>query len=138
MQVLIKGEITDIFPPEIFGNLEKRVVWVRETDVQYPQHYSLEFLQNDANIPDHFVTGDLVECKVDLRGRRYEKNGKAGVINSLKCWNMRRIGDAPKPTPSTRQQTGGIPPQNQKPAAGSGDQWKQPDVNTGGDDDLPF
>jgi hypothetical protein len=134
MQIVIKGKITDIFPAEVYGNLEKRVAWVQETDVQYPQHYSLEFLQNDANILDSFVLGDVVECKVDVRGRRYEKNGKAGVINSLKCWNMRRIGDA-RPAPSTRQQTGGIPPKNQAPPlAQSGGYEPIP----GGDDDLPF
>lgn len=135
MQIIIKGKITDIFLPEIYGNLEKRVVWVQEMDVQYPQHYSLEFLQNDANIPDSFVPGDIVQCMVDVRGRRYEKNGKVGVINSLKCWHMDRIGQA-KPTPSTRQQTGGIPPKAPAPPADQ-DQWKAAPDN-GGDDDLPF
>lgn len=134
MQIIIKGKITDIFPPEIFGNLEKRVAWVVEVDVQYPQHYSLEFLQGDANILDNFVPGDLVECKVDVRGRRWEKNGKVGVMNTLKCWRMDRVGQG-KPTPSTRQQTGGIPPKTPPPAAG--DQWKAVETN-GGDDDLPF
>jgi hypothetical protein len=133
MQIVIKGKITDIFPSEIYGNLEKRVVWVQEIDVQYPQHYSLEFLQNDANIPDSFVPGDLVECKVDVRGRKWEKNGKAGVMNSLKCWRMDRVGQG-RPTPSTRQQTGGIPPKNTPPPAN--DSGYKP--IEGGDDDLPF
>jgi hypothetical protein len=135
MQITIKGKITDIFPPEIYGNLEKRVAWVVEIDVQYPQHYSLEFLQNDCNILDNFVPNDMVECKVDVRGRRWEKGGKVGVMNSLKCWRMDRIGQA-KPAPSTRQQTGGIPPKNQAPppAAQGGGYEPIP----GGDDDLPF
>jgi hypothetical protein len=134
MQIIIKGKITDIFPPEIYGNLEKRVVWVQEIDVQYPQHFSLEFLQNDANIPDNFVLGDVVECKVDVRGRKWEKAGKVGVMNSLKCWRMDRIGQG-RPAPSTRQQTGGIPPKTQTPPPAPQGGYEP---IAGADDDLPF
>src|SRR5205809_312435 len=129
MQITIKGKITDIFPSEIFGNFEKRVAWVLEVDVQYPNHYSLEFHQGDANMLDSYVPGDLVTCKVDVRGRKWEKNGKAGCMNTLKCWGIERTGTAAKPAPSTRQQTGGIPPKSEP-------QGGQPPL--GPNDDLPF
>jgi len=139
MQIIIKGELTDIFPAEIFGNFEKRVAWVLEKDVQYPNHYQIEFHQGDANMLDNFLRGDIVECKVDVRGKKFKsKQGKDGIINTLKCWNIIKVGGA-KPAPSTRQQTGGIPPQNQAPAQGNQDQWKQPPpIEGAGDDDLPF
>ena len=132
MTVIIQGILTDVFPSEIFGNFEKRVAWVQETDVQYPNTFALEFHQGDANILDNFVPGDVVKCSVDLRGRKWSKNGKEGVMNTLKCWKMERLGQAKVP-PSTRQQTGGIPPKNQPQQPQGG----QPPV-VGPDDDLPF
>ncbi len=134
MQIIIKGELTDIFPAEVFGNFEKRVSWVLELGVQYPSHYQIEFHQSDANILDHFLPGDIVECKVDVRGRKVRtKNGTDMVINTLKCWNMIKVSGQAKPAPSTRQQTGGIPPKNTPPPAN--DSGYKP-IDT--DDDLPF
>lgn len=132
MNVILTGKVTDIFPSEIFGNFEKRVAWILEMDVQYPNHYSIEFHQGDANLLDSIVPGDVVKCSVDVRGRRFEKNGKAGVINTLKCWRIERANQSDRPAPSTRQQTGGIPHQN-KPQGQSKGQEPISDV-----DDLPF
>lgn len=131
MQITIQGVITDIFPSEIFGNFEKRVAWIQETDVQYPNCYSVEFHQGDANILDMFVPGDRVTCSVDVRGRKWEKNGKAGCMNTLKCWKIERVGQ-PKPMPSTRQQTGGIERKNEQQAANVKSDIEQDDS------DLPF
>lgn len=134
MTIEIKGEITDVFPAELVtSNFEKRVAWVKEVDVQYPNTYPLEFHQNDVNLLDNFVPGDLVTCKVDVRGRQWTKNGKSGCMLTLKCWRIDRTGSASRPAPSTRQQTGGIPPKNEPKAPEGG----QPPVY-GPDDDLPF
>jgi hypothetical protein len=134
MTIEINGEITDIFPAELVtSNFEKRVTWVKEVDVQYPNTYPLEFHQGDVNLLDNFVPGDLVTCKVDVRGRQWNKGGKSGCMVTLKCWSISRTGTAARPAPSTRQQTGGIPPKNEPKAPQDG----QPPV-VGQDDDLPF
>jgi hypothetical protein len=132
MNIKITGKITDIFPAEIFGNFEKRVAWVLEQDVQFPNHYPLEFQQGFANELDHFVPGDLVVCDVDVRGRKWDKGGKSGCMATLKCWKIQRVGTAPQPTRSTRQQTGGIPHQD------NAHQQNTPPPIQGKDDDLPF
>lgn len=132
MNILIQGVITDIFPSETFGNFEKRVAWVQETDVQYPNHYSVEFHQGDANTLDNFVPGDRVNCSVDVRGRKWEKNGKAGCMNTLKCWKIERVSQQAKSVPSTRQQTGGIPPQHDQQSSVT-----KSDIDQN-DESLPF
>lgn len=110
MIIKITGTITDIFPVQTFGNFEKRVAWVQEeTTGRYPNQFEIEFQQNDVNTLDSFVPGDVVECKIDVRGKKWEKNGKSGVINTLKCFEIMRKGSGPKFVPSTRNQSGGIP-----------------------------
>lgn len=130
MNIKITGKITDIFPSETFGNFEKRVAWVVEEGMQYPNHYPLEFQQGFANELDHYVPGDQVVCDVDVRGRKWEKNGKAGCMATLKCWKIERVGGGQKAPRSTRQQTGGIDNAHQQ------QQSTPPPINTG--DDLPF
>jgi len=87
----LKGKITSIFPVEKYGNFEKRVVWIKETEGQYPSTWAIEFQQGKVNEPDSFRDGDLVSCKIEIAGKHWEKNGKEGVINTLKCYGISRI-----------------------------------------------
>jgi hypothetical protein len=130
MNVIITGKIIDIFPLETYGKFTKRVIWVEEQEVQYPNTYSIEFTGRNVPLVDSLVLGNMVKCQVDLRGRAYEKDGKKGCINSLSCWRVDRQGQSTRQAPSTRQQTGGIPPQGEQSAPG----WQA----ASDDDDLPF
>lgn len=93
-KVVLTGRIKTIFPAEVYGNLEKRVMWLEEQTDKYPQTYSIEFTQNDCNVLDAFKEGDHVECSINLRGRHVEKSGKEWVFNSMQCWRIRRTQKA--------------------------------------------
>lgn len=118
MNITIEGYIVDIFPVETIGNFSKRVVWVEERDVQYPNTYSIEFAGRDISVPDAFVPGDKVKVQVNLQGRKWEKNGKSGCMNTLRGWRMDRVGTGQ--VPSNRQKTGRAdePTQNNTPELG--------------------
>jgi hypothetical protein len=94
-KIVLKGRIRTIFPAEVFGNFEKRVLWLDETTEKYPQTYTIEFIQGDVNTLDAFKEGQEVECHINLRGRHSEKNGKEYVFNSLQCWRIKKLADAP-------------------------------------------
>ncbi|WP_212005766.1 DUF3127 domain-containing protein [Chitinophaga sp. HK235] len=103
-KITLTGTITDIFPAEVYGNFEKRVLWLKENTENYPQHYSIEFTQGKGNELDSYNPGDVVEIGINLRGRHYEKNGKAGVINSLQGWRIKKLSaNTPAQTQSTHQ-----------------------------------
>ena len=87
----LKGIITDIFPAEVYGNFEKRAFWVQQTEEKYPEHWELELQQGDCPMLDKFKVGDRVECFVQIRGRKWSKNGKDGIRNTLKCTEINRI-----------------------------------------------
>lgn len=94
--ITLKGTIKTIFPAEVYGSFEKRVFWLQELDAQYPNTWALEMHQGECNNLDKYQPGDKVECHVDIKGRRWEKNGKEGVINTLKVWRINKIKeDAP-------------------------------------------
>lgn len=97
-KIVLKGRIRTIFPSEVFGNFEKRVMWLDETTDKYPQTYSIEFIQGDANTLDTFKEGQEVECHINLRGRHSTKGEKEYVFNSLQCWRIKKLADAPEAT----------------------------------------
>lgn len=96
-KIVLQGRIKTIFPAEVYGNFEKRVLWLEETVDRYPQTYSIEFHQGDCNVLDAFKENDQVECSINLRGRHWEKNGKEGVMNTLQCWRIRKVQQASDP-----------------------------------------
>lgn len=88
----IEGTILNIFPAEIRGSFESRIIWVRDLDSErYQQDYAIEFHQNDCNLLDNYLIGDHVKCQVDIRGKVYEKFGEAKLFNKLKCWKIELV-----------------------------------------------
>ncbi|WP_343668706.1 DUF3127 domain-containing protein [Chitinophaga sp.] len=122
-KIVLKGRIKNIFPSEIFGNFEKRVMWLEEQDVQYPQTYEVQFTQGDCNVLDGFQPGQMVECHINLRGRHSEKSGKEYVFNSLQCWRIKKLANA-EPVPTETNEPAQAADLGYAPAASS--------------DDLPF
>jgi hypothetical protein len=41
---------------------------------------------------DSYKAGDFVTAYIDIKGKYWEKNGKEGVMNTLKCWNIEKDG----------------------------------------------
>lgn len=111
MKTTLSGIITNIFRAEIRGGFESRKFRLKQSDREkYPQHWELECQQNDCNLLDAFRIGDEVNCDVEIRGREWKKTStnEVFIFNTLKCVDISIYGSATKPTPSLRQQTGGI------------------------------
>ncbi len=100
--ITLSGRIKRIFPSEVIGNFEKRILWLEETEGQYPNTYNLEFQQGACNKLDNFKPGQTVTCSVDVRGRYWSKNEKEGVMNTLKCWKIEADQQA-RPAPASQQ-----------------------------------
>lgn len=82
----IKGTITDVFPVEHIGNFRKRLFWIKEhADASSPQVYQLEAWNADVDMPAREKIGSVLNFSVEIRGKQWEKNGRAGVINTLRC-----------------------------------------------------
>jgi len=99
MNLLITGHITDIFQSEIFGQgFEVRKFWLMEPGSdKYKNHFEMQCQQGNCNLLDKFRAGDLVECSVDLSGRKSSKGGREYVFNSLKVWKITRVAEQPHP-----------------------------------------
>lgn len=120
MSIKIQGKIKSIFPEQTFGSFKKRVVWIEEVEVQWPNTFEIQFTQAKTAELDGYKEGDFVEIDTDIRGRFSEKDGKQYVFNSLVGWRINKAGEQPA---TNNQNTHASLPAAPK---------------IGKDDDLPF
>lgn len=84
----LKGTIVKIFDSEIYGSFEKRIFWLEESGERWPSTWAIEMHQGDCKKLDDFLVGDTISCQIKVFGRKWDKDGKSGVINTLKCTSI--------------------------------------------------
>lgn len=96
----LTGILTDIFPTETFpSGFAKRVFWLKQPDTErYPQQWEIELHGQDITQIDRYEVGDRLEAEVEVRGKKWVKTGRQGIVLSLKCIGIRLIEKlVPKP-----------------------------------------
>ncbi|MDO4727662.1 MAG: DUF3127 domain-containing protein [Bacteroidota bacterium] len=89
----IQGRIRRLFDTQEVGvnGFKKRDV-VITTEEQYPQHISIQFVQDKTMLLDSFNVGDLVKVTADLRGREWiNPQGEAVYFNTIQGWKIERV-----------------------------------------------
>ena len=67
----------------------------------------MQLVQNKCEIIDRFKEGDLVKVSFNIKGNRWERDGKVNYITNLDAWRMESATAAP---------AGGQPQQQQQQA----------------------
>ncbi len=92
--IKLSGNIKKIFDTTVYGNFEKRVMWLEEVtnDTRFPNTWQLEVWKDDTRMLDAYREGDFVTCYVDIKGKLISKeksrDGDEWVSNTIKCWNV--------------------------------------------------
>lgn len=96
------------------------------TDEQYPQHISVQFVQDKCDLLDAYKVGDNVKVDINLRGREWTNpQGETVYFNTIQGWRIGKLqGDAPAQ---------GVPPMPTAQTFAPADNFKEEDH-----DDLPF
>ena len=118
---------------QISANFRKREVIVT-TEEQYPQHLSIEFIQDKTDLLDAYREGDKVNIGINLRGREWTSpQGEVKYFNTIQGWRIEKSGGAaPAPAPGMDQAAA--------PSNGNSDFGTPPKMAPfeEDDDDLPF
>lgn len=90
--IKLTGTIRKVFPTQTYNNFDKRIFWVDDISDKYPNTWQFELWKNDTTMIDHYNVGDFVTLYIDIKGKVWERDGKEGVMNTLKCWNIEKDG----------------------------------------------
>lgn len=90
--IKLSGKIKKIFNKETFQSFEKRTFWLEDVSDKFPNTWQLELWKADIDMIDHYSEGDFVTVYIDIKGKYWSRDGKEGVMNTLKCWNIEKEG----------------------------------------------
>ena len=102
----------------------------------YTNFAKFQVVQNKCEILDRFNEGDQLKVSFNIRGNRWEKDGKVNYITNLDAWRIESASAAqpamaqPSPSYTNMNQTG-----NNAAPQGAGSFYNPSPENA---DDLPF
>lgn len=134
-KLIQKGETQQI--KESFRKREF-VLDITETNSMYPNYAKLQLTQTKCELLDAYDEGDSIKVTFNIRGNRWEKDGKINYITGLDAWKLDLVAKSVSESPVQNMQaetkfsyqTVHIPP-NQQHAGG----FPTPPPAV---DDLPF
>jgi len=84
----VKGKIKVIQPVVEKGTFKSQDVVVT-TEEQYPQHISIQFVQDKCALLDSFREGQSVKVSINLRGRDWvNPQGETVYFNTIQGWKI--------------------------------------------------
>lgn len=67
---------------------------VVSTEEQYPQHISINFVQDNVDRLDRFRAGDEVKVSINLRGREWvNPQGETKYFNDIQGWRVEALNE---------------------------------------------
>lgn len=96
------------------------------TDEQYPQHISVQFVQDKCDLLNNYQVGENVKIDINLRGREWTNaQGETVYFNTIQGWRIGKLQAEPVP--------------GQTPAMPASQAFEPaPDFKEEDHDDLPF
>ena len=125
----LQGTVKKIFETQTFASGFQKREMVLETDEQYKQYLSVDFLQDKIDLLNNVSVGDSVKIGINLNGRLWTNpQGEEKCFNSIVAWRLEKVSgentNTEAPQPNTFQTP--APATNENPFADDEDQ------------DLPF
>lgn len=101
----VSGKIRFIGAEQQVSATFKKRELVVSTEEQYPQHISINFVQDKTELIDRFATGDLVKVSINLRGREWvNPQGETKYFNDIQGWRIEALNaTSGKHTPNQGQ-----------------------------------
>ena len=85
----------------------------------FTSYIKFQCVQDKTSMPDRFNLGDEVKVQFNIRGTKWEKDGKTNYITNLDAWRMESVKLGQQSAPADQVNYNDIPP-------------------TDNNDDLPF
>lgn len=91
----LSGKIRVINPTkQISATFKKREI-ILTTEENYPQHISIDFVQDKCSILDSYKVGENVKVSINIRGKEsVNKDGETKYFNQIQGWKIEKTDSA--------------------------------------------
>ena len=94
----ISGKIKLINPTKEVSDSFKKRELVVTTDENYPQHISIDFVQDKCANLDSYNIGENVKVSINIKGKEYtNKQGEVNYFNQINGWKIEKTDSAVPP-----------------------------------------
>ena len=100
----LQGTVKKIGETQTFASGFQKIELVLETDEQYKQYLSVDFLQDKIDLLNNVSVGDSVKIGINLNGRLWTNpQGEEKCFNSIVAWRLEKVSgentntEAPQP-----------------------------------------
>lgn len=95
MDYKAKGLLVEKFEEQQITDTFKKREFVIETSKEaggktFKEQLKFQLVQDKCDYINDLETGIMVDVSFNLKGRRWEKDGKSGYFNSLDAWSVKR------------------------------------------------
>lgn len=89
MEVLGKVRVVGV-EQQVSPTFRKREIVVT-TEEQYPQHISINFIQDKCDLLNSYKVGEAVKVSINLRGREWTNpQGETKYFNDIQGWKIEK------------------------------------------------
>lgn len=98
MSLQIEGYIEVIYPvQQVKESFKKREIVLKIVEEingnTYENFAKFQAVQNKCDIIDRFKVGDAVNIHFNIKGNKWEKDGKVNYITNLDLWKIEAVGN---------------------------------------------
>ena len=106
----------------------------------YTNFAKMQLVQNKCDIIDRFKEGDTVRVSFNIKGNKWERDGKVNYITNLDAWRVESATATPGNAGGSQGQGQSAPAYNNNNNQGGGNYNATPNFNPSPEtiDDLPF
>ena len=105
----------------------------------YTNYAKMQLVQNKCDIIDRYNEGDVVKVSFNIKGTRYEKDGKVNYFSNLDAWRVEAANSASAPAQQAPAANSyAAPTYNNGNSGNTYSQPMNPAASNEAVDDLPF
>lgn len=100
----------------------------------YTNYAKMQLVQNKCEILDQYNEGDMLKVSFNIKGNKWERDGKVNYITNLDAWRIEGASEGGQPTAMPQQSYSQQPSNNN----GGGSDFGGYNPSPENVDDLPF
>lgn len=131
----ITGKLIEKYDTTAVSDKFKKREFILETkessgSFDFTEYIKFQLIMDKCSLLDSFQTGENMKVHFNLRGRKWEKDGKVSYFTNLDAWKLERINEGSAAPQASSFPANEVPmPDEEDFASGAGGT---------GSDDLPF